>query len=161
MDTEERTITFPNLTPFAPDSSIYNGTAINVDRGSERWCRRAVARISAAAGRHNDGLYRLEPDDMINREKYLIEVRFTTPTPSYQPEPLQRSGGVGDRSPERANASRAASTTTSTTSSAPSRSSTDEANRADAQIEVDFEYVPLFRAGEESLAGVAGDLQLQ
>jgi hypothetical protein len=154
LDYEDGTITFPNITPFAPDSSVFGGVAINV----------IVSPSQVGTGRstdavplreYNEALYVLEPQDLLNREKYLIEVRFTTPTPSYN---LNRFNILEGSETVRLNGRQLA------------RGSdydidyelgiltfrTAEANTPDARIEVDFEYVPLFGQAKESLVGVSG-----
>ncbi|MFN8176458.1 MAG: cell surface protein SprA [bacterium] len=154
LDFEDGTITFPNITPFAPDSSVYGGTAVNV----------IVAPSQVHTGRSTDpiplldtnpGLYSLQPDDLINREKYVIEVQFTTPTPSYNLNRFNILEG---------------SETVHLNGRTLSRGvdydidydlgiltfRTPDANAPDAQIEVDFQYVPLFGQAKESLAGISG-----
>lgn len=154
LDTEDGTITFPNLTPFAPDSSVFGGVAVNV----------IVDPSQVPTGRstdpiplrdYNDGLYRLEPDDQVNREKYLLEVRFTTPTPSYN---LNRFNILEGSETVRLNG-RSLSRGVDYDIDYELGILTfrvDDANRPDAQIEVDFEYVPLFGQAKESLVGMSG-----
>src|SRR5262249_35190431 len=102
----------------------------------------------------NGGLYSLSPDDMINREKYLIEIQFTTPTPSYN---LNRfnilEGSESVHLNGRTLARRVDYDIDYDLGILTFRNA--DANAPDAQIEVDFQYVPLFGQAKESLVGIS------
>ncbi len=150
LDDEEGTITFPNLTPFAPDSSnvnvIVSPQVVSTGRSNEPGPKLA---------QYNSILYTQEPTQFLNRDVYQIEARYTTPTPTYT---LNRFNILEGSERVRLNGSLL------------NRGSdydidyefgiltfkTPEANLPDAQIEVDFEFVPLFGQSKESLAGISG-----
>lgn len=154
VDFEDGTVTFPNLTPFAPDSSVFGGIPVNV----------IVDPSLVPTGRssdpvplleYNSGLYELEPDDLINREKYLLAVQFTTPTPSYNlnrfnilegSETVRLDGRTLQRGADYDIDYDLGILTFRTA----------DANKPDARIEVDFQYVPLFGQAKESLVGMSG-----
>ncbi len=150
IDFEDGTITFPNLTPFAPDSSqvnvIVSPSEVSTGRTGETGVR---------LGDYNSAIYTLEPNDLFGQDKYYLEVQYTTPTPTYS---LNRFNILEGSERVRLNGRQLTRGTdydidyefgivTFRTA---------DASQADAEIEVDFEYVPLFGQAKESLVGVSG-----
>lgn len=164
VDFEDGTITFPNITPFAPDSSVFDTNqgpvALNVIISPSvvstgRTNALGVEKEGVELGDRNPGIYTLEPDDLFNHEKYLLEIRFTTPTPSYN---LNRFNILEGSETVRLNGR----TLTRGVDYDIDYDfgiltfRTDEAAAADAEVSVDFEFVPLFGQAKESLVGVSG-----
>ncbi|MBZ0266584.1 cell surface protein SprA, partial [bacterium] len=164
VDFEDGTITFPNITPFAPDSSVFDTGegrfALNVIVSPSvvstgRTNALGVEKEGAELAERNPGIYTLEPDDLFNREKYLLEIKFTTPTPSYN---LNRFNILDGSETVRLNGR----TLTRGVDYDIDYDfgiltfRTDEAAAADAEVSVDFEFVPLFGQAKESLVGVSG-----
>lgn len=162
VDFEDGTVTFPNITPFDPDASILpipggGQLALNVIVSPQTVStgRTSLELAGPALAETNEQLYTREPNDLFNQEKYLLEIRFTTPTPSYN---LNRFNILEGSETVRLNGR--------TLSRGVDYDidydfgiltfRTEEANAADAEIEVDFEFVPLFGQAKESLVGVSG-----
>jgi hypothetical protein len=149
IDFEDGTITFPNPTPFAPDSSVFNviGSAPSTGRTGEP----GVPLLE-----YNEALYEQEPDDLFrNPEKYVLEVKYTTPTPTYAlnqfnilegSERVVLNGRLLSRGADYDIDYEFGVLTFRTP----------DASLPDAEIEVDFEYVPLFGQAKESLVGLSG-----
>ena len=76
IDFEEGTLTFPNITPFAPDSSTVNVIVppyqVTTGRTSEPGPKLL---------QYNSILYTQEPIDFPGQDLYQIEARYTMPTP--------------------------------------------------------------------------------
>ncbi|HMB68031.1 MAG TPA: cell surface protein SprA, partial [bacterium] len=152
IDYEDGTITFPNPTPFAPDSSTFNVivSAANVSTG--RSTEPGVPLLE-----YNPALYELEPDELFRNQsdKYLLEVKYTTPTPTYSlnqfnilegSERVVLNGRLLSRGADYDIDYEFGVLTFRTP----------DASLPDAEIEVDFEYVPLFGQAKESLVGLSG-----
>lgn len=152
IDFEEGTITFPNPTPFAPDSSAFN-VIVSADLVSTgRTGEPGVPLLE-----YNTALYELEPDDLFRdqSQKYLLEVKYTTPTPTYAlnqfnilegSERVVLNGRLLSRGADYDIDYEFGVLTFRTP----------DASLPDAEIEVDFEYVPLFGQAKESLVGLSG-----
>lgn len=150
IDFEEGTITFPNLTPFAPDSSnvnvIVSPNQVSTGRSTEP---------GAKLLQYNAILYTQEPTQFLGQDRYQIEAKYTTPTPTYT---LNRFNILEGSERVRLNGrplSRGADYDIDYEFGILTFK-TPEANATDAQIEVDFEFVPLFGQSKESLAGISG-----
>ena len=150
FDFEEGTLTFPNITPFAPDSSTVNvlvGPGVSTGRTSEPGPKLL---------QYNSVLYSQEPTEFTQGTNlYQIEARYTTPTPTYS---LNRFNILEGSERVRLNG-RALTRGTDYDIDyeiGVITFRTQEASLPDAQIEVDFEFVPLFGQSKESLAGMSG-----
>jgi cell surface protein SprA len=74
LDFEEGTLTFPNITPFAPDFSTVNviSSVVSTGRSSEPGPKLLE---------YNSILYTEKPTEFIGQNLYQIEARYTTATP--------------------------------------------------------------------------------
>ncbi len=168
IDFEDGTVTFPNITPFAPDSSIYvvNGDTVSINvivsptqvaTGRSEGVRPSTEKEGVALLDPNGAVYVKDSRDRYRAEnhKYYMEAKYTTPTPTYN---LNRFNILEGSERVRLNGRQL------------NRGTdydieydfgiltfrTPEASLPDAEIEVDFEYVPLFGQAKESLVGVSG-----
>ena len=102
-------------------------------------------------------LYELSPDEpsFFTGSKYFMEVKYTTPTPTYM---LNRFNILEGSEIVRLNGRQLNRGTDYDIDYEFGILTfrTPEASQADAQIEVDFEFVPLFGQAKESLAGLSG-----
>ena len=149
VDFEDGTVIFPNITPFAPDSSRVN-VIVSPDQVGTGRSTDPVPLIE-----YNEAIYYREPNDLFNQDKYYLDVRYTTPTPTYS---LNRFNILEGSERVRLNGRQLSRGTDYDIDYdfgiITFRGS--EASQADAEIEVDFEYVPLFGQAKESLLGVSG-----
>ncbi|MDP6529953.1 MAG: hypothetical protein QGI43_09720, partial [Gemmatimonadota bacterium] len=150
VDYEAGTITFPNITPFAPDSSsinvIVSPSQVSTGRSSEP---------GVPLAEDNGALYSLPPDELYNQDRYYIETKYTTPTPTYSlnrfnilegSERVHLNGRLLNRGSDYDIDYDYGILTFRTA----------DASLPDAEISVDFEFVPLFGQAKESLLGLSG-----
>jgi cell surface protein SprA len=76
LDFVEGTLTFPNITPFAPDSSSVNVIANPVEVSTGRTSEPGPKLLQ-----YNSILYTQEPSDFAGQDLYQIEARYTTLPP--------------------------------------------------------------------------------
>jgi len=166
IDEANGLIIFPNLTPFAPDSSYYFDLSdslrgLNVIKGADSLATgRTPGRFYEEAEgvpllERNPSIYAREPALAIRDRKYLIEVRYSTPSPSYRlnrfnilegSERVQLNGRLLQRGVDYDIDYEFGVLTFRIA----------EASEPDAEVVVDFEFVPLFGQAKESLVGLSG-----
>jgi hypothetical protein len=156
VDFEDGTITFPNPTPFAPDSSTFNvivsPAAVSTGRspGLLPGEKQGVPLLE-----YNSAIYEREPDDLLDQNKYLLEVKYTTPSPTYS---LNRFNILEGSERVFLNGRQLSRGTDYDIDYdfGVLTFRTPDASLPDAEIEVDFEFVPLFGQAKESLVGLSG-----
>ena len=162
ISSEEGVIRFPNILPFAPDSSLFDldGTgevAVNVIVSPDQVStgRSRGEKEGPVLTDQNAVIYTDAPDLITNQGKYVIEMKFSTPTPTFS---LNRFNIIEGSETVRLNGRILNQGTDYTIDYDFGQLTflTEEAGQADASIEVDFEFVPLFGQAKESLLGASG-----
>ncbi len=149
-DTEEGTLTFKNLTPFAPDSST-----VNLRLGADSVSTGRSTEPGPKLLDYNAAMYSQNPILINNQWEYEIQVKYTTPTPTYS---LNRFNILDGSERVRLNGRLLSRGTDYDIDYELGilTFKTPDANLPDVNIEVDFEFVPLFGQAKESLAGLSG-----
>ncbi|MGQ0723012.1 MAG: T9SS outer membrane translocon Sov/SprA [Candidatus Eiseniibacteriota bacterium] len=156
VDFEDGTITLPNPTPFAPDSSTFNvivsPEVVSTGRSPGFL---PLEKEGVPLLEYNSAIYEREPDDLLDQNKYLLEVKYTTPSPTYS---LNRFNILEGSERVFLNGRQLTRGTDYDIDYdfGVLTFRTPDASLPDAEIEVDFEFVPLFGQAKESLVGLSG-----